>query len=43
MSVFVINENFDIEGPEKFIEIRVWIRVVVFGGEGECEYDRDPS
>jgi hypothetical protein len=39
----VFDENFYVEGAEGFIEFRVWVRVLLFQGERECEYDRNPS
>ncbi len=39
----VFNENFNVEGAEGFIEFRVWVGILLFEGERECEYDRNPS
>ena len=39
----VFDENFNIEGPEGFVEVRVWICIVLFAGEGEREHERDPG
>lgn len=38
----VFDKNFDIEWTEDFVEVRIWVRIVLFGGEREREYDWDP-